>query len=94
MTRSGMDVDIVTQHGTSLKTIGENEIQSTISRINGIISEIQSNWWGPDAQQFHSRWTGTDQPALTLIGHNLAAYGQSAITNAQAQANTSTAGGV
>jgi uncharacterized protein YukE len=93
MTRFGMDVDVVTAHGTTLKNIGDSDIPGLVQRVNSLVGDIQSNWWGPDAQRFHSDWTGTDQPALTAIGHAITTYGQLAVTNAQAQSQASSAGG-
>jgi uncharacterized protein YukE len=91
MARIGMDVDVVTQHGGILKTVGDSDIPTLISRIDNLISEIQGSWWGPDAQHFHNSWTATDRPALTTIGHAITQFGQQAVVNAQIQASTSTA---
>lgn len=91
--RLGMDVDVVVQHGTALKNIGDNEIPSLLGRVDSLVQEIQGSWWGPDAQQFHANWTGTDRPALQHIAHGISAFGQQALTNAQRQAQTSASGG-
>lgn len=93
MARLGMDVDVVTQHGTALKNIGDNDIPSLLNRVDNIAQEIQGSWWGHDAQQFHANWTGTDRPALQRIAHEISNFGQQALTNAQQQTQTSAANG-
>ena len=94
MARIGMDVDLVTQHGTGLKNIGDSDIPSLLSRVENVVQEIQGNWWGADAQQFQSTWSGTDRPALQAIAHAISTFGQQALTNAQVQSTTSAAGGL
>lgn len=93
MARLGMDVEVVTQHGTALKNIGDHDIPSLLHRVDNLVNEIQGNWWGPDAQHFHASWTGTDRPALQGIAHEISTFGQQALTNAQRQAQTSAATG-
>lgn len=93
MARIGMDIDVVTQHGGALKNIGDADIPALLGRVDNIVQEIQGNWWGPDAQQFHANWSGTDRPALQTIAHEIASFGQRALTNAQQQAQASAGGG-
>ena len=93
MARIGMDVEVVTQHGSALKNIGDNDIPALLGRVDNLVNELQSSWWGPDAQHFHANWTGTDKPALHNIAHEISTFGQQALTNAQQQAQTSASGG-
>jgi uncharacterized protein YukE len=93
MARIGMDVDVVTQHGSALKSIGDHDIPSLLGRVDSLVQELQGSWWGPDAQQFHANWTGHDRPALHNIAHEISTYGQQAVLNAQQQAQTSAASG-
>jgi len=88
-----MDVDVVMQHGTALKNIGDHDIPSLLSRVDNIAQEVQGSWWGPDSQQFHAHWTGTDRPALQNIAHEISTFGQQALTSAQQQGQTSAATG-
>ena len=95
MARLGMDVEVVTQHGSMLKQIGDSDIPALLGRVDHLIGEIQGSWWGPDAQHFHGCWTGKDRPALQSIAHEIANFGQQAVLNAQQQSQTSaSAGGI
>ena len=89
MAQLGMDIDAVTQHGTSLKHIGDNDLPQLIVRVDALIGDIQNNWWGQDAQQFHSSWTSTFRPSFQTIANAISGYGQSAVINAQAQQQVS-----
>jgi hypothetical protein len=89
MAREGMDVGVVTNDGTRMKMVGDSAIPQLISAVNGIVQSLQSQWWGPDAQAFVHEWESTDRPNLTTIAHEISTFGQTAVVNAQEQANAS-----
>jgi len=89
MAREGMDVGLVTSDGTRMKSIGETAIPQVISSVNGIVSNMQSEWQGNDANAFVQMWESTDRPNLTTIAQEIAQFGQLALTNAQEQTSAS-----
>jgi uncharacterized protein YukE len=55
MAFEGMDVDQVTQvlqHMTSL----QQQLQSVVSAMPGVVSSLEGAWKGPDAQRFAAEW--------------------------------------
>ena len=89
MARMGMDPDVVEGIGSRLQQQGE-AIRQTMSAIDGLISEALSNWEGQDATQFNDQWQSQFKPALTSAADAVNGLGQSAVSNANAQRQTST----
>ena len=94
MARQGMDIDSVTNSGNQMRDVGQSGIPSVISAVEGIVTQIQSAWRGPDADAFVNAWHSTFKPNLTTISEAVATHGQLAVTNAQAQQTASSAGTV
>ena len=92
MARQGMDVESVTNDGNQMRDVGQSGIPSVISAVEGIVSQMQGTWHGPDADAFVNAWHSTFKPNLTTIAEAVATHGQLAVTNAQAQQAASSAG--
>lgn len=88
MALQGMDVDAVIKVSTQLKAQGD-QINSVISTINGLVSQLQASWHGKDANDFANWWNTQHRPALQRASEAIHGLGQSAYNNAQQQINTS-----
>lgn len=88
MTFQGMDVPQVQSIGNQLKHQAD-QINSVISAINGLVSQLPGVWHGKDATEFESWWNTQHRPALQNAAQAVAGLGQSALNNAQDQINAS-----
>lgn len=88
MTQLGMNADAVEQIGNQLKSQAD-AINGIINQINGLVNNMQQNWWGPDAQTFCNDWWPQHRTELTNVGHNIQGLGQSALNNAHDQRSVS-----
>lgn len=88
MAIEGMDVEQVRNIGHQLQQQG-HAINSVISTVDRLINEAESVWKGNDATQFRDWWTSQHRPHLVQVEQAIAGLGQSAINNAQEQANVS-----
>lgn len=78
MAFEGMDVEAVTGVLARLHSL-ESQLSSVIQGMSAEVSNLESAWRGPDAQQFAAQWP-THQAALTTASHAL----QDIITHTQA----------
>lgn len=90
MAFEGMDTDLVQSLGHQLKN-EENQIQSIISAIDGIVNQMEGAWKGADATEFAGWWQSQHRPALLACGEAVGGLGQSALNNAQQQISASQA---
>jgi uncharacterized protein YukE len=88
MAQLGMDADVIEQLGRALKQQA-GEIANTINQLNHLVGQMQSNWWGPDAQTFCNDWWPQHRNELMTAQHNIDGLGQSALNNATEQRNVS-----
>ena len=88
MAQLGMDADVVEGLGHQLKQQAQ-EIGNVINQINHIVGQLESNWWGPDAQTFANDWWPQHRTELNNALNNIDGLGQSALNNATEQRNVS-----
>ncbi len=88
MAFAGMDTDQVINISNQLKHQAE-QINGVINAINGLVSQLESNWHGKDATDFAGWWNDQHRPALQKASEAVNGLGQSAYNNAQAQINAS-----
>lgn len=86
----GMDTDVVYGLGTQLKN-QDSAIQTIVSSIDGIVSQIEGNWTGKDATEFLSWWQQQHKPALISAATAVGGLGQSAYNNVAQQQQASQA---
>ena len=82
----GLDVEQVRQLGSQLNNQAD-QIQQIVSTLTNTLNNTQ--WTGPDAQQFHSEWNGLHVTALRNVIQALHDAGGKAIANATAQESAS-----
>lgn len=82
----GLDVEQVRQLGSQLNNQAE-QIQQIVSTLTNTLNNTQ--WTGPDAQQFHNEWTSQHVPALRNVVQALRDAGGKATANAAAQESAS-----
>jgi uncharacterized protein YukE len=88
MSQLGMNADVVEQLGHQLKQQAA-DIAGIVTHINGLVGNMEQNWWGPDAQTFCNNWWPQHRTELTNVQHNVDGLGQSALNNATEQRNVS-----
>lgn len=82
----GLDVQQVRELGTNLDREADS-IDQILSKLTGVLNNTQ--WTGPDANQFRNEWTGAHSAALRKVGQALRDTAQLARANAAAQEQTS-----
>lgn len=82
----GLDIEAVRELAHILQQQAE-EVRATVQEITTQLSETE--WMGPDADQFEEEWTGTHAAKLNEIASALDTYAASAEANASEQEGTS-----
>lgn len=82
----GLDVEAVREMANTLRMQAE-EVRSTVQEITQQLGE--TDWMGPDADQFESEWTGTHAAKLNEIASALDTFAGAAEANAAEQEGTS-----
>ncbi|MCU1578468.1 MAG: 28, gp28 [Rhodoglobus sp.] len=88
MARLGMDVDQVAAAGKALKERAA-EIDTLVSKLDGIVRSIHGVWEGPDSDQFVNDWWPEHKKTLVAASSHVAGLGQSALNNASEQRDAS-----
>lgn len=88
MARMGMDVDQITAAGNALKQRAA-DIDTLVTKIDGIVRSMPGIWDGPDAQQFVNEWWPEHKKTLVAASSHVAGLGQSALNNASEQREVS-----
>ena len=84
MAFEGMDVEAVSSLAGQLDTHA-SQINSTISAIDGIISNMEGSWKGRDAVEFQGWWQSQHRPHMLAVEHAISGLAQSARNNVQQQ---------
>lgn len=82
----GLDIEAVRELAHILQQQAE-EVRTTVQEISVRLSETE--WMGPDADQFEEEWTGTHAAKLNEIASALDTYASSAEANAAEQEGVS-----
>ncbi|MBE1878872.1 WXG100 family type VII secretion target [Myceligenerans pegani] len=82
----GLDIEAVRQMANVLRQQAE-EVRATVQDITAQLAE--TDWMGPDADQFESEWTGTHAAKLNEIASALDTFAGTAEANAAEQEGTS-----
>lgn len=82
----GLDVQQVRDLATNLDREADT-IDQLLSRLTGVLNNTQ--WTGPDANQFRNDWTGTHSTSLRNVSKNIRETAARARTNAQSQEQAS-----
>lgn len=88
MAMVGMNPDVVKTQAKVLEDQAD-QIKRITSRIDGLVGELKSAWEGPDSQQFANRWNSDYKAQLAQAERLLREKGQSALTQAKQQMQTS-----
>jgi hypothetical protein len=83
-----MDVDQVAAAGNALKQRAA-DIDTLVTKIDGIVRSMPGVWDGPDAQQFVDEWWPEHKKTLVAASSHVAGLGQSALNNASEQREVS-----
>lgn len=82
----GMNVDEVRGLGELLKRKA-GDIRAIVSEIEGKVHSTP--WEGPDARAFKDQWWPEHKQHLSSVAEQVEGFGQSALNNAQEQADVS-----
>jgi WXG100 family type VII secretion target len=88
MSIEGMDIEAVRSFASQL-TSDANEIETLVSQLNSQVSNLQSQWIGPDATKFAAEWDSTYRPQLQSVSTALHEAASVANSNAQQQETAS-----
>jgi len=90
MAFEGMDIQVVQQLSIQMRN-EENQIQSIVSAIDGIVNQMEGSWKGPDATAFMGWWQQQHRPALIAAAEAVGGLAQSAQNNVMQQEQASQA---
>lgn len=82
----GLDIQQVRDLGTNLDREAD-QIDAILSKLTGVLNNTQ--WTGPDANQFRNDWQGVHSNALRKVAAALRETAQAARANAMAQEQAS-----
>lgn len=85
----GMDIELAQSQLSQLQNQGVDAVQQLIAQLDGLVNQIESNWKGSDATNFHSEWNGNLKSALNNVHTQLADFHTKFNQNIQDQAATS-----
>jgi uncharacterized protein YukE len=80
----GMNVEVGKAQAEVLDNQAE-KIKNVKVRIDGLIQELQSHWWGADAKKFANQWEGTHSQQLVKVHKQLKNVAQQIRTEAKDQ---------
>lgn len=84
----GMNVDVVRQIARDLQR-QSSTLESVSRRVDSLVSQIQSQWRGPDAVQFVTWWRTEHRPKVLQLAMALDDLGQAAQRNSDDQERAS-----
>jgi len=85
----GMDTDLATTQAQQLATQGVDAISTLISTLDSLVGQINSNWQGNDANNFHNEWTSNHRTQLHNIFNSLSDFHTTFTRNIHEQIATS-----
>jgi uncharacterized protein YukE len=85
----GMDTDLATTQAQQLNTQGVDAIQTLIGTLDSLLNQVEGNWKGTDATNFHTEWASTHRTQLTNVHTALADFHTKFVQNINEQVTTS-----
>lgn len=88
-----MDVAAVEATGRQLTAKG-HDVNGLVHKVDSLINQADSNWWGARGKQFVHEWRSIHRPALLRVATSIEGLGQSAINQAKEQREVSQTAGL